>query len=355
MRLSARVNGVSRRHGQVSRNLWRELWPDAAVGDGADRPRHQRRAPGHLDGQPDHGAARRAPRARLGRPPRRAAALGPGAHARPRQALGGAPPAQARCCANFIREDARRRFAGQLKEAAQVVGAGTLLDPDGAHHRLRPAVRDLQARQPDLPRHRPAAAPAGRSVAPGADHLRRQGPPRRQPGQGSAAERLPVHPRPRVRGPGGVPRGLRHAPGPPAGAGRGSLAQPAPGAARGLGHQRDEGGAQRRAPAQHARRLVAGGLRWAERVGDLARRRDARTPTRPTPSNSTGCSRSRSSRSTTRATRTAFRSAGWRRCGTPSGWRAAGSPPGGWSQDYVQEYYAPAMRGDRSGDDPPTA
>jgi len=30
---------------------------------------------------------------------------------------------------NFIREDARRRFAGQLKEAAQVVGAGTLLDP----------------------------------------------------------------------------------------------------------------------------------------------------------------------------------------------------------------------------------
>ena len=31
--------------------------------------------------------------------------------------------------ANFVREDARRRFAGQLKEAAQVVGAGTLLDP----------------------------------------------------------------------------------------------------------------------------------------------------------------------------------------------------------------------------------
>ena len=28
-----------------------------------------------------------------------------------------------------MREDARRRFAGQLKEASQVVGAGTLLDP----------------------------------------------------------------------------------------------------------------------------------------------------------------------------------------------------------------------------------
>jgi starch phosphorylase len=36
---------------------------------------------------------------------------------------------QKRALANFIREDARRRFAGQLKEASQVVGAGTLLDP----------------------------------------------------------------------------------------------------------------------------------------------------------------------------------------------------------------------------------
>jgi glycogen phosphorylase len=31
--------------------------------------------------------------------------------------------------ASFMREDTRRRFAGQLKEAAQVVGAGTLFDP----------------------------------------------------------------------------------------------------------------------------------------------------------------------------------------------------------------------------------
>jgi starch phosphorylase len=31
---------------------------------------------------------------------------------------------------NHVREDARHRFAGQLKEAAAVVGAGTLLDPE---------------------------------------------------------------------------------------------------------------------------------------------------------------------------------------------------------------------------------
>ena len=61
-----------------------------------------------------------------------------------------------------------------------MVGAGTLLDPDGAHHRLRAPVRHLQARQPDLPRSRSAAPAAGRSVAPGADHLRGQGAPGRQ-------------------------------------------------------------------------------------------------------------------------------------------------------------------------------
>ena len=32
-----------------------------ALGGGADRARHQRRAPRHLDGEPDHGPARRAP------------------------------------------------------------------------------------------------------------------------------------------------------------------------------------------------------------------------------------------------------------------------------------------------------
>ena len=29
LRLSRRVNGVSARHGEVSRELWKDLWPDA--------------------------------------------------------------------------------------------------------------------------------------------------------------------------------------------------------------------------------------------------------------------------------------------------------------------------------------
>jgi glycogen phosphorylase len=128
MRLSARVNGVSRRHGQVSRNIWRELWPNRhweavpighvtngvhlatwmatpimAVLDEHLGPNWGERLeePGFWDRvlTVDHG--------RLWE-----------AHLRQKRALAG-----------FIREDARRRFAGQLKEAAQVVGAGTLLDP----------------------------------------------------------------------------------------------------------------------------------------------------------------------------------------------------------------------------------
>ncbi len=128
MRLSARVNGVSRRHGQVSRNIWRELWPNRpweavpighvtngvhlatwmatpimAVLDEHLGPNWGERLeePGFWDRvlTLDH--------AKLWE-----------AHLRQKRALAG-----------FIREDARQRFAGQLKEAAQVVGAGTLLDP----------------------------------------------------------------------------------------------------------------------------------------------------------------------------------------------------------------------------------
>jgi starch phosphorylase len=128
MRLSARVNGVSRRHGQVSRNIWRELWPN----------RHWEAVPiGHVTNGvhlatwmaspimalldehlgPDWGE-------RLEEPGfwDRVLTLD---HAK----LWDAHVRQKRALANFMREDARRRFADQLKEAAQVVGAGTLLDP----------------------------------------------------------------------------------------------------------------------------------------------------------------------------------------------------------------------------------
>jgi starch phosphorylase len=128
MRLSARVNGVSRRHGQVSRNIWRELWPN----------RHWEAVPiGHVTNGV-HLATWMASRImalldehlglnwgeRLEEPGfwDRVLTLD---HAK----LWDAHIRQKRALANFVREDARQRFAGQLKEAAQVVGAGTLLDP----------------------------------------------------------------------------------------------------------------------------------------------------------------------------------------------------------------------------------
>ena len=128
MRLSGHVNGVSRRHGQVSRNLWRELWPARPwetvpighVTNGVHLATWMASSiMGLLDEHlgPDWGNRLDDPHlwdqvltlehAKLW-----------DAHNRLKLVLG-----------TFIREDARRRFAGQLKEAAQVVGAGTLLDP----------------------------------------------------------------------------------------------------------------------------------------------------------------------------------------------------------------------------------
>ena len=128
MRLAAGINGVSRRHGQVSRNIWRDLWPGRPwetvpighVTNGVHLATWMASPvmallDEHLG--PDWGS-------RLDEPGfwDRVLTLDHGhfwdAHVRLKEIL-----------ANFVREDARRRFATQLKEAAQVVGAGTLLDP----------------------------------------------------------------------------------------------------------------------------------------------------------------------------------------------------------------------------------
>jgi glycogen phosphorylase len=128
MRLSARVNGVSRRHGQVSRNIWRELWPN----------RHWEAVPiGHVTNGVHLATWMATPIMTV-----LDEHLGPDWGERledpgfwdqvltlPHTRFWEAHLRQKRALANFIREDARRRFAGQLKEASQVVGAGTLLDP----------------------------------------------------------------------------------------------------------------------------------------------------------------------------------------------------------------------------------
>ena len=65
IRTSRATNAVSRRHGEVAREMWQELWPDRSPVRRADHPRDQRRARSDVAGAPDARAARRAPRPRL--------------------------------------------------------------------------------------------------------------------------------------------------------------------------------------------------------------------------------------------------------------------------------------------------
>jgi starch phosphorylase len=128
LRLSARVNGVSRRHGQVSRSLWRELWPGRPweavpighVTNGVHLPTWMASPVVAL--LADHLGKNWEDR--LDDPALwdQVLTLDPaalwGVHLRLKEIL-----------ADTIREEARRRFARQHTEAAQVVGSGTLLDP----------------------------------------------------------------------------------------------------------------------------------------------------------------------------------------------------------------------------------
>ena len=66
MRLAARVNGVSRLHGEVAREMFAGLLPGLPAGRGADRAHHERRPRRDLDVGPSSTAALpRAPRRRL--------------------------------------------------------------------------------------------------------------------------------------------------------------------------------------------------------------------------------------------------------------------------------------------------
>ncbi|MEO8200422.1 MAG: alpha-glucan family phosphorylase [Gemmatimonadota bacterium] len=129
MRLSRGINGVSRVHGAVSRELWRELWP----GRSADI------VPiGHVTNGVHVGTWMAKPALSL-----MEQHLGPNWDSRTNE-----PEFWNRVLQlddaefwyihqrlkynlmNAMREDARRRFTTEWKEAAHVVGAGTLLDPN---------------------------------------------------------------------------------------------------------------------------------------------------------------------------------------------------------------------------------
>ena len=142
-----------------------------------------------------------------------------------------------------------------------------------AHDRLRAPLRDVQARRPALQPSRSGCCACSairsgrcRSSSP-ARRTRRRG------RQGRDPARRRVRPRPRGRRPRRLPRGLRDDARPPARPGRRRLAEHAAAADGGVGHLRDEGGAQRRAELLDPRRLVGGGVLADARVRDRQRRR----------------------------------------------------------------------------------
>jgi glycogen phosphorylase len=127
-RLSSRINGVSRRHGQVSRHLWQALWPHRPV---------ETVPIGHITNGVHLETWMATPIRRM-----LDELLGPGWNRRPddprmwdqvpkldAERLWLAHVELKNVLFRLIREDARWRFADQWREASHVVGAGTLLDP----------------------------------------------------------------------------------------------------------------------------------------------------------------------------------------------------------------------------------
>lgn len=129
IRLSGSVNGVSRRHGQVSRSIWEVLWP----GREADA------IPiGHITNGVHLETWMAAPIVRL-----LDDLLGPDWQHRPDdprmwdqvlrldpEHLWNAHVELKQILLRLMREHARWRFSSRWREAAHVVGAGTLLDPE---------------------------------------------------------------------------------------------------------------------------------------------------------------------------------------------------------------------------------
>ena len=167
LRLAGRSNARRRLHGEVSREMFSDLWPDvpveevpiASVTNGVH-------AQTWVSARSPTCCARRS--AGVGRGRRGA----PGSASTTRDRRGvrrhagqGAPPS-ARACR---RSDAPRRRGAR---------------PRRPHDRLRPPVRHLQAGHAAAVAARAAARPAAGDRPPGAVRVRRQGPPGRRPRQG---------------------------------------------------------------------------------------------------------------------------------------------------------------------------
>ena len=212
LRLAGRSNGVAKLHGEVSREMFGDLWPDVptdevpitSITNGVHA--HTWVAPEMADLLTRHvlpewheadGRAVGAPR----RGPRRRALAGPRAGPRGPGRLRAVP-----------------RLRTQLM-APRAVGVRRRVDrlgarPQGAHDRLRPPLRHLQAGHAPAVAARPPAGAAALRRPAGAARVRRQVAPGRRLRQGADPPDHRVRRRPRRPPPVRVRRGLRHRRGP---------------------------------------------------------------------------------------------------------------------------------------------
>ena len=271
LRMSRASNAVSRRHGEVARDMWHWLWPDASTDAGADRARDQRRPRSDLD--------RAAMRELLDRQ------LGAGwiAHAAdpatwaavdsiPAHELWSARGRQRAGLVGFVarRSVADRLLRGDLREYVDL--AARAFDPDvltiGFARRVATYKRlDLLTRDPEWTLSLLAGDRPVQVVLAGKAHPRDVEAKRvLQSLFGLKAARIVGE---RVVFLDDYDLQFRRL----AGARMRRVAQPAPAAARGERHERHEVGVQRRPAAERARRLVGRGVRRLQRVGDPRRGR----------------------------------------------------------------------------------
>ena len=259
LRMASASNGVSKLHGEVSRGMWKAIWPGVPedeipighvtngvhfrswISHEMNQLYDRYLGPKWREEHADANLWRRVesiPAEELWR-----------THERRRERL-----------VAFARRRLRMQLQRRGAPQSEIDAADEVLDPDAltigfarrfaTYKRAALLLRDV----------RPAGADSQPAGPAGADRLRRQGASARRCRQGAdpadrearAAEGVPPPP--------GLPGRLRHGRGPIPGAGLGRLAQYAAAAAGGQRHQRHEGAGQRRLESQHAGRLVGRGL-----------------------------------------------------------------------------------------------
>ncbi len=312
LRLCGFANGVSKLHGEVSRDMWTGAYGDRACVAGADRLDHQRRARADLDASAREAVLEGAGRLAAGA---RVRCAGPLANAAKAEAAGlWALRNRLRGeLVRFVRSRAvmqaccRGGDADHVDRAATVLSEGVLTI--GFARRFATYKRAVllfsdPKRLAKIVNHpkRPV-----QFVFSGKAHPRDLG------GQAYAQQVFEMTRRAGVHGQGRPARGVRHGDRPVPDLGLRRLAEHAASPARGERHERHEGAAQRRHQLLDRRRMVARVRRRHATDGRSTRAGSARRPrrrTRPMPRPSTRCSRRSSSPSSTTATARGYRGGG---------------------------------------------